>query len=218
MLKKIIILVAVLLMVSPTFGAWSRFLPKPTDPNYVFTEGVDPTVDWEVDGNSWQRKAEPWNWPATYDYVPMCDMRVQMDVGFWIKLTGCKDTILKLKQVFINEYYGEAKCTAYTNVDTQWKAEFFKYDNINLGTSNNAKKGTAKVTPEKLPNTKGAGKELVVSLKLWDVDLSNIFPNMDSRCTEIGKITISVRPDVRPNYFMNACDSSQKYPTFAPTK
>ena len=214
MLKKMLFVVAVLLMVSPAFGAWSRILP-PIDPNNI---RADQTVDWEIDGNSVQRKAETWNWPATYDFVPICDnLRVQMDVGFWIKVTGCQDNILKLKQTFINEYYGETTCSAYTNVDTEWKAEFFKYDNINLGTSNNAKKGTCTVTPSKVPNTKGAEQKLVIGLRLWEVDLSNIFPNQADRATEIGRVTLSVRPDVKPNYFMNS-GMGQKFPIFAPTK
>jgi len=212
MMKKVLFVLAVLMMVSPAFGAWSRVLPA-IDPNNI---RADQTVDWEVDGNSRQRKAETWNWPASYDFVPICDIRVQMDVGFWIRLDGCRDQIIKLQQKYINEYYGETTCTAKTNVDTAWEAEFFKYDNINLGTSYNAYHGTASVTPNKLPNTKGAGKTLTIGLRLWEVDLSNIFPNQADRCTEIGKVTVRVKPDVRPNYFMNSC-SGQKYPVYAPT-
>jgi len=212
MRKKILFVPAVLLMVGPAFGAWSRVLP-PLDPNNI---RPDQTVDWEADGNTTQRKAESWNWPATYDFVPICDIRAQMDVGFWIRVEGCRDQILKLQQRYINEYYGETTCTAKTNVDTEWRAEFFKYDNINLGTSSNATKGTATVNPSKLPNTKGVGKTLTIGLRLWDVDLSNIFPNMEGQATEIGKVTVSVRPDVRPNSFMSG--GTQKYPVFAPTK
>lgn len=207
MLKKMVFVMLVALMVAPAFG-WDRVLP-PIDVNNIRS---DQTVDWEKDGNHRQRKAETWNWPATYDEVPICDMKVQMDVGFWIKLTDCSNQVIKVKQTFINEYYGEAKCKAWTNVATKWSASFAKFDNVDLGGYNKE----AKVTPSSFAAAP-KGQELVISLKLWDVSLANIVPNQSSRCTDIGTVTIKVRPDVKPNYFMNACDSSQKYPVYAPT-
>jgi hypothetical protein len=91
MLKKMVFVMAVALL---TVGAYAR--------DYVTPSGD--TVDWEYDGNHSERKAESWNWPATYDYKEICVIPVKMDVGFWIKVVDCKKKELLLKQTEIHKY------------------------------------------------------------------------------------------------------------------
>ncbi len=228
MLKKMLVVAAILAMTGTVFGAWSanKFstsVPQQTitdangvqQPNPASTAfdqanyGTDRTVDWESDGNSTQRKGESWNWPATYDYVPICDIRVQMDVGFWIKIVGCKDNIIKLKQRMINQYGGQTTCTVYTNVDTQWKAEFIKKDTIDLGSYSKE----AAVDPSTLANTKGLGKTITIKLKMWDVDLSKLPAGTNN--LDVGVVRVSVRPTVRPNVFITNT-SGATYPVYSP--
>ncbi len=204
MLKKMLVVAAILLMAGTTFGAWSANKFGTFDPNNI---EADRTVDWESDGNNIQRKAESWNWPATYDFVPICDIRVQMDVGFWIKITGCRDQIIKLKQRMINQHGGQTTCTAYTNVATEWRADFVKKDGVNLGDFGS---GTA-VDPSTFP-AKPGGQTLTVKLKLWDVDLKNL--PAGTNALDIGWVRLSVRPTVRPNSFFSGIGGS--FPQYAP--
>jgi hypothetical protein len=229
MLKKIVVIAAVLMMAGSVFGAWSankfttqvppKTIPDPCkpgstlpNPDYAAFDkanyGTDRTVDWESDGNATQRKGESWNWPATYDYVPICDIRVQMDVGFWIKITGCRDSIIKLKQRMVNQYGGQTTCTAQTNVATQWKAEFVKKEGFDLGGYNKE----AAVDPSTFDATGASTKVLTVKLKMWDVDLKNL--PAGTNCLDIGWVRLSVRPTVRPNSFMSGCGGS--YPIYSP--
>jgi hypothetical protein len=229
MLKKMVIVAAILAMTGTVFGAWSankfstsvpqQMIPDANgvmQPNPAYADfdkanyGTDRTVDWESDGNNIQRKGESWNWPASYDFIPICDIRVQMDVGFWIKITGCKDNIIKLKQRMINQYGGQTTCKVYTNVDTEWKATFIKKDTIDFGGDWDK---SAAVDPSTLPNTKGAEKVITIKLKIWSVDLKNL--PAGTNCLDVGVVRVQVRPTVRPNVFINnACGGT--YPVYAP--
>jgi hypothetical protein len=99
MLKKMLVVTAVLLMAGTAFGGWNSKFTNPVDANHPAT--FDRTVDWEVNtdnSNITQRKGEVWNWPASYDFVEIGKVNVRMEVGFWIKL-DCKDNQnLTLKQ------------------------------------------------------------------------------------------------------------------------
>jgi hypothetical protein len=237
MLKKMIVVMAILAMTGTVFGAWSagkfnynrgfdnlpaQTIPDPKDPNKTIDNpawlqlvadskdigsGFNRTVDWESDGNATQRKGESWNWPASYDFVPICDIRVRMDVGFWIRVNGCQDNIIRLKQRMINQYGGQTTCRAFTNVATEWKASFVKRDEVNLGGYN----GEAAVDPSKFDAAPG-GKDIVIKVRLKDVDLSNLPAGTND--LNIGYARVSVRPTVRPNAFMSG--GSQSYPVYAP--
>ena len=197
MLKKIIVLVAVLLMVPPAFGGWSKVVNPQTD-----------TVDWEKESNGkdWQTKGEVWNWPATYDFMPICDMKVEMDVGFWIKVVNCTNSTLKVKQYAINTYKGTKTCKGYANVATEWKAAFTA-DGISC-------KNTTALAKTKFTAEDGkAGFDIKVQLTLGEVDMSKLTPLVGGgKCTPVGTVRLSVRPDIRPNYFMSSC-TGDTYPT-----
>jgi hypothetical protein len=227
MLKKMLVVAAILAMAGTVFGAYnpnkfgdlpSKTIPNPNDPNgpaipnpaYTALEGTDRTVDWESDGNNVQRKGESWNWPATYDFVPITEVTVRMDVGFWIRLTDCStNRRIDLKQIQIRRYGGSLTCNAYTNVATEWKAEFKKKSDINLGGGYGAK---AAVDPSTFDATGGSAKKITIKLRLDDVDLGDLPAGQN--CLTIGTVLVSVRPTVRPNSFMSGCGGS--YPVYAP--
>ena len=225
MFKRIMVVAAILLMAGTVFGAYnpnkfgnlpSQTIPDPADPNltipnpaYEALYGTDRTVDWEGDGNNVQRKGESWNWPASYDFVPITEVKVQMDVGFWIRLTDCStNRKIKLKQRLIREYGGSITCKAYTNVATEWKADFKKKSGIDLG-GYGAK---AAVDPSKFDATGGSSKTITIKVRLKDVDLKNL--PAGQTCLDIGTVVVSVRPTVRPNSFMSGCGGS--YPVYSP--
>jgi len=206
MLKKMVAIAAVLLVAGSVFGAYDANKFGTFDPNNI---SADRTVDWEGDGNNVQRKGESWNWPATYDFVPITEVKVQMDVGFWIRLLDCStNRIIKLKQRQIRQYGGSLTCNAQTNVNTEWKADFKKKDGIDFGSYS----WKAAVDPAKLENTKGASKPITIKVMLNDVDLKNL--PAGTNCLDVGTVVVSVRPDVRPNLFMSGCGGS--YPVYSP--
>jgi hypothetical protein len=229
MLKKMVIVTAVLLMASSAYATglgWSpnKFgnlpattIKDPADPNktipnpaYEALWGTDRTVDWERNSNDHQRKGESWNWPATYDFVPISEIRVRMDIGFWIRLNNCwTNRNLDVKQRTISSYGGQITCAAQTNVATEWKADFKKNDNIDFGGSWKSK---AVVDPATLAATGTSTKDLTIKLMLYDIDLKSL--PAGTNCLHVGNVVISVRPTVRPNQFMSGCGGS--YPQYAP--
>ena len=57
-------------------GTTDGTTPVIGDPNWKAA-----TPDWEYDSNNSERKAESWAWPVSYSSVPVCTIRVKMDVG-----------------------------------------------------------------------------------------------------------------------------------------
>ena len=210
MLKKMIVVTAILLMAGTAFGGWATKFSDPVDANHPAT--FDRTVDWEYNtdnSNITQRKGEVWNWPASYDFVDIGKVNVRMEVGFWIKL-DCKDNQnLTLKQKSITEYGGKTTCKAYTNVATEWKTSFSKKDGINLGGDPKNETG---IDPSSFAATAPKSQAVVIWMKLWNIELGALTPSKD--CLDIGTITISVRPTIRPNTFMSGCTGS--YPVYSP--
>jgi hypothetical protein len=208
MLKKMLVVAAILLMAGTAFGGWATKFTDPVDANHPAT--YDRTVDWERNtdnSNITQRKGEVWNWPASYDFVDIGKINVRMEIGFWIRL-DCKDKQnLTLKQRAIDQYGGSTTCKAYTNVATEWKASYSDNDE---GKKLGGKRDVA-VDPSTF-DAKPNGQNLTIKCKIWEVSLKNMTPSKD--CVNIGTITIKVRPTVRPNIFMSGCSGS--YPVYAP--
>jgi hypothetical protein len=175
MLKKTLFVMTVALL---TVGAYGR--------DYVTPEGD--TVDWEYDGNHSERKAESWNWPATYDYKEVCVIPVRMDVGFWIKVIDCKDKKLNLKQIEIHKYAGSVDLAIQCNVNIQLSASWSKASG--MPTMN---QDSLSVTPSTLD---APGGTVTVYLKLKDVDLGGLAGGQN--CLQVGTVTLKVRPNVKP--------------------
>jgi len=211
MLKKVLFVVGVLMMATPAFASWT-IVHGAFNPEAITS---DRSVDWERDGDNIQRKAETWNWPASYDAIPICILNVRMEVGFWIRLDGCRNKNIDLKQVQIDKYQGRITCTAKANVATVWSAEFTKNDGIDLSYGVDY----CLVDPSSLPGPT-TGTPIVVKLGLKDVNLQNLTPS--NSCWVIGKVTVKVKPDVRPNQYMSGCSGdgagfgTPTYPYYAP--
>lgn len=209
MLKKMLAVAAILMVAGTVFGAqWdSKF--GTFDPNNISSDRTVDYEKWSDNGNYTQRKGEVWNWPASYDYLEIGKINVRMEVGFWIRL-DCRDNQnLTLKQRQINQYGGQTTCKAYTNVATEWKVSFSLKDGIDIG--GGWDKSVA-IDPSSFAATKGAAQNVTIKMKIWGVELGKLTPSKD--CVDIGTITITVRPSVKPNTFMSGCSGS--YPVYSP--
>jgi hypothetical protein len=224
MLKKMLIVATLLAVVSPAFGYdvsnsygtkhGALEFEKDDDGKVIGWKtgpGNDRTVDWEGrSGADWtQRKAEVWNWPATYDYVPVCNIPVKMEIGFWIQVQNCGKNDLVLKQIKINTYRGSIDCTVSANVATQWAADWVKAsaplkkankDWLNVSDSSSTT-GDATLTLPKITD-----KKVWVNLQLKEVDLSDAAPTGTK--VQVGHVTLKVRPAVKPNEYMSGASGS----------
>jgi len=185
-MKKLLFVVAVLAMIVP--ASYAR--------NYVHSDGSidgnagNPTnPDWEYDGSNSERKAESWNWPASYNSVPICVIPVRMDVGFWIKVNGCTDLKLNLKQVEIHKYSGTVDVTLVCNVNIKLGVSWSKDSSVNLGSYSSS----VSVSPSSL---NAPGGTATISLTLSSVDLSNLAGG--TNCLQVGTVTLNVTPNVTP--------------------
>jgi hypothetical protein len=177
MFKKLVFVGALLLVSSAVYAA------KPTS-------GIDSTVDWEEwDGNA-NIKAESYNWPAEYKYQAICKIPVKMDIGFWIRVVGAKDLVLKLHQDAISKYSGSLDVTIQCNVNIQLAVEWTKA--AGMPTIN---QDWCTVTPSSLD---APGGTVTVSLGLKDVDLSGFQSGQVGTNVEVGSVTLKVRPNVSP--------------------
>jgi hypothetical protein len=221
MLKKSLFVMAIVFMASTVYG-YSLGLPKlpPYDPNHPdqFTAAVrnDATVDWQFDGNFSERKAEVWNWPASYDFVPICTIPVKMDVGFWIRVTNCNDRQIKLKQVNIHTYTGNTDFNVMSNVATEWGADWQKtYNDFSSDGPGISFKNTI------MAATAGAEVTNNVAITFNNVNMTKLPPS--SSCLTIGNLILKVRPAVKPNVFMSGCSGNGSgfltgtYGWYAPT-
>jgi hypothetical protein len=176
-MKKALFIVAVALL---SVGAYAR--------DYVTPAGS--TVDWEYDGSTSERKAESYNWPASYNSQDICVIPVRMDVGFWIKVNSCKDLKLNLKQVEIHKYSGSVDVSINTNVSIKLSASWTKDANVNLGSSYG---NSVSVTPSTLDPQGGT---VTIALTLTSVDLQNLTGG--NNCLQVGTVTLKVTPNVTP--------------------
>jgi hypothetical protein len=147
------------------------------------------TVDWEYDGATSERKAESYNWPASYNAQDIAVIPVRMDVGFWIKVNGAKDLKLNLKQVEIHKYSGSVDVSITCNVNIKLSVSWSKDANVNLG----GYSASAAVNPSILD---APGGTVTISLTLSNVDLSNLQGGQN--CLQVGVVTLKVMPNVVP--------------------
>jgi hypothetical protein len=177
MLKKSLFVVAIALL---SVGAYAR--------EYVTPDGSN--VDWEYDGANSERKAESYNWPASYNSQDICTIPVRMDVGFWIKVNGCKDLKLNLKQVEIHKYSGSVDVSINCNVNIKLSVSWSKASGVDLGGYGSS----VSVSPSTLD---APGGTVTISLTLKDVNLQNL--EGGKNCLTVGSVTLKVAPNVTPN-------------------
>ena len=187
MLKKSLLVVAVLGMFSPALYAVSYPSPLTTT-----------DVHWEFSGDGnhdSERKAEADKWPAEYKYQEVCRIPVKMEVGFWIKVVNCKDIKINLKQDSIHNYSGSVDVQIVTNVNLQVSADWvqtiaasMEKDYLNLSAS----------------TIDAPGGTITVSLGLKKVDLGGT-GMVAGTCVEVGYVSLKVRPNFAPILKSNAC-------------
>jgi hypothetical protein len=176
MLKKMLFVGAMLLATSASYAA----MPDPST-----YSGVD-VEQWDGHNNI---KGESWSWPAEYKYMPVCVIPVKMDVGFWVRVKGCKDAKLILHQNEIRKYSGEITLTIECNVSIDLKAEFAKLSDMPFNND------YAKVNPSHLDPS---GGDVVVSVGIKDVNMANWKAGQVGTCIQVGNVTVLVRPAVTP--------------------
>jgi hypothetical protein len=174
-MKKALFIVAVALL---SVGAYAR--------DYVTPEGS--TVDWEYDGKHSERKAESWNWPASYNSQDICVIPVRMDVGFWIKVNNCKDLKLDLKQVEIHKYQGQVDVSLVCNVSIKLSVSWSKASGMPT-----MDQDYLSVTPSTLD---APGGTVTIKLGLKNVDLGGL--QGGTNCLQVGTVTLKVAPNVTP--------------------
>jgi len=184
MLKKILFVVAVLALLVP--AGYARTIIKDDKGNAL-------NPDWEYDGATAERKAESYNWPASYNFVELGRVKVKMDVGFWFKAVDINNKTIILRQVEIHKYAGSTTLSIVCNVAValDWafepKANTIGYYEIDWGASG--------ISPSTLD---APGGTVTLSLTLNAVDLSKSTGLVAGVCNEIGAFVIKVKPNVTP--------------------
>jgi len=176
MLKKLVFVSALLFVTSASYAA----LP----PSGSWT-GVD-VEEWDGNNNI---KGESWSWPAEYKFQPVCVIPVKMDVGFWVRVKGCKDCSIRLRQNAIRKYSGEITLTIECNVSIDLAVEFAKLTDMPVSTD------FCKVTPS---NLAAPGGDVVVSVGLKDVNMAGWQSAQVGTLVHVGNVTLKVRPSVAP--------------------
>jgi hypothetical protein len=201
-MKKLLFVVALLALLAPATFA-RDYMHMVLDANGVRTGATtfnstatvvgpdQPDVNWEYDGNTSERKAESWNWPATYDWQDLCVIPVKMDVGIWIKLIDCKTRELKLKQVEIHKYTGSVTVGVVTNTAMEIGAYWTKTTTLSLGNYGNS----VSVSPSTLTPSCST-QNVTITLTLSSVDLCAL-PG-GTNCFVVGTVTVRVRPNFKP--------------------
>ena len=191
MLNKIILAVALVALMVPVTFAGTTYLGNTASSPYA--------VDWEItDGGNttgpFEVKGENYNWPVSYEFVTAATIRVRMEVGFWIKL-NTKDKWLTLKQVEIHAYAGDVTIAVQSNVNILVNASFSKNSGMpDMDVDTMDLNGTGDTTQINAP-----GGDLKVTLKIKNVNLSQFSVSQAGTCIEIGKVTLKVKPLVKPN-------------------
>jgi len=179
-MKKALLIVAVALL---STGAYAR--------TYVTPAGS--TVDWEYNGADSERKAESWNWPATYTSQQICVIPVKMDIGFWIKVNNCTNLVLNLKQTEIHKYSGSVDVSITCNVNIKLSVSWAIASGVNLSGSDMSYGSSVSISPSSLA---APGGTATISLTLSNVSLMNVAGG--TNCLQVGTVTLSVVPDVTP--------------------
>ncbi len=177
MLKKLVFVGALLLITSASYAAL---------PTSGFEQGKVDVEEWDGNNNI---KGESWNWPAEYKYQAVCVIPVKMDIGFWVRIVGCKDCVLRLRQDSIRKYSGTVTLTVKCNVSIDLAVDFTKLEGMPVS------KDYCTINPTSLQPT---GGDVTVSLGLKDVDLAGFKSEAVGTLIQVGSVTIKVRPNVAP--------------------
>ncbi len=176
MLKKMLVVIGAMLVLSS-----ASYAAMPPAGSY---SGVD-VEQWDGNNNI---KGESWSWPAEYKFQPVCVIPVKMDIGFWVRIEGCKDCVIKMKQNAIRKYSGSIDLNVKCNVKIDLAVDFASVvDGIN--------DAGASITPNQLDVPGGT---VTVSAWVNNFDIANSAKLQVGTMIKVGEVTIKVRPAVAP--------------------
>jgi len=161
--------------------------------------GTQGWVAWEKDNSNTniERKAESWSWPAQYIAQNIMEIPVKMDVGFWIRVNGSSDLVMKLKQIEIHKYSGSLDVTVVTNYSMIMTVSMTITASLSSSVSSTCKINGA----DSLVISSGTTTFTITEV-LTSVDISNL-PGGNT-CYQVGYITLKAVPNVTP-YLVGGC-------------
>jgi len=146
-------------------------------------------------GGDVEKKVLVGDWPVVYKYVPVCqNIKVIMNVGYYVKIQKCKELKLKLVQKSIKEYEGCKDFNIMSNFDLELGAEM--HPNAAGDTVAGSKgKWSAWITGSNFLAPSTSYKKRTVCVKLKDAAIINADPNKE---LNVGNVWIYVRPTATP--------------------
>ncbi len=174
MLKKLVFVGALLLISASSYA---------TTP-VGSANGVD-VEQWDGNANI---KGESWSWPAEYKFQPVCIIPVKMDIGFWVRVEGCKDCVIKMRQNAIRKYSGSIDLNVKCNVKIDLAVDF-------AATVDGIGDAGASVTPNQLDVPGGT---ITVSAWVNNFDITQSTKLAVGTMVKVGEVTLKVRPAVAP--------------------
>jgi hypothetical protein len=175
MLKKMLVVVGAMLVL-----ASASYATTPVSSG----SGVD-VEEWDGNANI---KGESWSWPAEYKYMPVCVIPVKMDIGFWVRVEGCKDCVIKMKQIAIRKYSGSIDLNVKCNVAIDLAVDF-------AATISGLGDKGASVTPNHL---EVPGGTITVEAHVNNFDIASSTNLAVGTMIQVGNVTLKVRPAVAP--------------------
>jgi len=145
-------------------------------------------------GGDVEKKVEMNSWPVVYKYLPICqDIKVVMNVGYYVKIEKCKELKLKLEQKSIEEYEGCKDFNIKANFDLELGAEMHPNSaGLSIASAGN---WSAWITGSNFLQASTSYKKQTVCVKVKKAVIINADPNKE---LDVGRVWIYVRPAVIP--------------------
>ena len=146
-------------------------------------------------GGDVEKKVPMNDWPILgYKYLPVCkNIKVIMNVGYYVKIEKCKELKLKLVQKSIKEYEGCKDFKIKSNFDLELGAEM-KPNSAGLNIAP-AGKWSAWISSSNFLAPSTSYKTRTVCVKLKDAAIINADPNKE---LNVGNVWIYVKPSATP--------------------
>ncbi len=167
-----------------------------------------------VDPGKYQQKFDGM-WPYEYLDVPICSLKVLMDVGYFVQMEKCGDYKLKLKQVPCDDGKDPHPKSATKDFPCYRDCEEIKIranfeaklggkvvDRVSWWGSDKykvyyeAKEG---LVPSVIPGD-GAWHVRKVCIKAWDIQIWNAGENQQGNEIDVARLWVTVKPNQDPSW------------------
>ena len=146
-------------------------------------------------GGDVEKKVEANTWPVVYKWLPICeDIKVVMNVGYYVKIEKCKEMKLKLAQKNIGDYEGCIDFNIMTNFDLELGARITP-TSAGLALQSNTGKWKAWIKGEHFLAPTTSYKKRTVCARVDDASIVKADPNKELL---VAKVTILVKPTATP--------------------